>query len=419
MRLFLLVAQVETIEAPLIALAHRAIPRIGEAPDDAVPSADELTSQLVFTGVLSLCPKHAGGYVMPGLIRAVARRIGPNPPEGRISPRQALGLELEESHRSLLDVGTVRPDAALALIGDLGAWSLLTEVWSERGFNVFYPEFVAAVHTILSVPASVVRGSLVLAEAQSAAREIANISNRTGSTDPREVLPLVTFDRLDVPTLEQERARLDDGDFTADEVAVMTLRTMRDRRRMAISTAQWPPPRRAWSSSSPGSPARARSRASTMPVSSWSAASISLAPGTSAEACTSSNAPSSSPNRSSPSSPSLCSRHSRWRPSATSPRVSARRASRCSPVTTSRGPASNSTPCRRTTSPTPRACTEPSTSSTSSPPPRRSRSRAPSPRPSRIRRLPLRRGPARDVLGQCGTLSQGARAGPGVPDGRS
>ncbi|WP_430600066.1 response regulator transcription factor [Brevibacterium sp. K72] len=229
-RLFLLVAQVETIEAPLIALAHRAIPRIGEAPDDAVPSADELTSQLVFTGVLSLCPKHAGSYVMPGLIRAVARRIGPNPPEGRISPRQALGLELEESHRSLLDVGTVRPDALLALIGDLGAWSLLTEVWSERGFNVFYPEFVAAVHTILSVPASVVRGSLVLAEAQSAAREIANISNRTGSTDPREVLPLVTFDRLDVPTLEQERARLDDGDFTADEVAVMTLRTMRDRR---------------------------------------------------------------------------------------------------------------------------------------------------------------------------------------------
>lgn len=229
-RLFLLLAQVEDIETPLIALAHRAIPRMGSLTADPPPNADELTSQLVFSGVLDLCPHHAGSYAIPGLVRALARRIGPNPPAGLISPRRALSLELEESHRSLLDVGTVRPDALLALIGDLGAWTLLAEIWSERGFNVFFPEFVTAVRTILSVPASVVRTSLVLAEAQSAAREIANISNRTGSRDPRQVLSLVTFDRLDVPTLEQERGRLDDGDFTADEVAVMTLRTMRDRR---------------------------------------------------------------------------------------------------------------------------------------------------------------------------------------------
>ncbi|MCM1013450.1 MULTISPECIES: helix-turn-helix transcriptional regulator [Brevibacterium] len=229
-RLLQVLAHVSVIDQPTVALARQAIPRLEAVDATGLPSIDEMTSQLVFAGLLRIDTDRPGTYAMPGLVRSVARRFDQTPAPSGLTARRALSCELEESFRSLLDIGTFRLEAIFGLIADLEAWSLLAEVWAERGFNVFYPEFLTAVRAILSAPASAARGSLVLAEAQSAAREIANISTRTGSTDPREVLALVTFDRLDVPTLEQERVRLDNGDFTANEVAVMTLRSMRDRR---------------------------------------------------------------------------------------------------------------------------------------------------------------------------------------------
>lgn len=195
----------------------------------ALPILEELVSDLVIAGVLKTDGNQADCYAIPVLIRSLIQRMA-NPGELDSSPRTALGHAMENTFRSMLIIDRVDLDEILTLATTIANWDLLETIWTIHRTNLFVTHLVAATRAFLSVPDDIISTRPILAIARSSAWQVELMRRLLETDDATQILPAVTFEMLVVPGLAQSAADLESGEFTTDEVIVLTIQSSRTRR---------------------------------------------------------------------------------------------------------------------------------------------------------------------------------------------
>lgn len=223
LRLLQISAVLPTMDRGMLQLALRAATLNGSDSAGQLLSVDELISHLVVEGLIEFSPERHGHFILPPLVRSRCLRSS----DHRRDLTFALGQTLEEHHRALIEDGSLNVGSVLTLASTLELWPIMRELWAERGFSLFTTDLTSVCESFLAIPTSALAASPILAEGHSAAREVSENSRRKGSSEPRIVLSSVTFEYLDVPTLEKYCAQVLDGERTIDDIVAATLSTMR------------------------------------------------------------------------------------------------------------------------------------------------------------------------------------------------
>ncbi|MFE1083469.1 helix-turn-helix transcriptional regulator [Brevibacterium sediminis] len=215
-----LLARVPKVNSVTLRIAYSGLRILAVEHRGELPLLDTVISELVRAGVLTIAED---GYWMPSLTRAAVRRFFSTSAPDRAN--NALALALANALVSIQVRDEVDFAEILVLAAEFAAWEVLETLWTRHGMNSFLSCLSTAVQVYASVPEDIITDRPVLAVARSAALQVWSMSGQLGTDVATTVLPELSFELLDAPSLEQAAQNLARGDFTSDEVCVLTIHT--------------------------------------------------------------------------------------------------------------------------------------------------------------------------------------------------
>lgn len=209
-------------------LAYTALPEFLNLPTEALPTLEEVISELVIAGLLRLKEQTPYAYSIPILIRALMQRTNGEDEPGLGRAQSALRTSLHDTYPTVRNIHPGEIGAILTTAACLGAWPVLEVAWAAYSSNLFTLCLRPAVTAYLSLPDSVLQAHPILAVAQGHAENAEHVSRQRGSDDPVVVVPHLSVHHSAnaTPCPEASIGR----DLTPEERAVLGLNIARAHR---------------------------------------------------------------------------------------------------------------------------------------------------------------------------------------------
>lgn len=225
-----LVSWLPEINTFSLEVAGSALSHFIEVDRNELPELDDLVSELVLAGILTIDTQHLGAYSIPPLIQSSARRCRVRGVSRTSEAKSALRITMKDIFQAAHQRDDVGLNEILPLAAALEAWTVLETIWTSHSANLFLDDLRTGIEAYLSVPDNVLNARPILAVAHVFAKQVKTTSQTLDSTDPTTVLPSATFDNVFSSGLEQHASELNVGKFSPNEVAVLTVQAARKKR---------------------------------------------------------------------------------------------------------------------------------------------------------------------------------------------
>lgn len=250
LRLAHLLSFIHIINRDTIELTFEAVQMLGQLEQSlsADDDVDQLTSSLLGQGLIRpVMDARVSQYEVPAVLCPILQRI--LVAKNRHSEARSKRLLSTVFAKALKSPRAYEADyfgEILLQSADNGHWSVLTQLWADRGHSLFADHFDAAAAAYSKVPSDHFENSAVLAEAMGAAEQVNATKIKLRTEDPNTVLAELAFESSTVPSLTSRSNQIEKGAFTGDDIVAMSISSMRNARLLNESERGLDAARQGW-----------------------------------------------------------------------------------------------------------------------------------------------------------------------------